>query len=1099
MRLLTKLRLMWRLGWRELRTGWGVVATIILVVAIPIFLINAAFIPHMTTRGDWSIARNFAMPGTQGVAQIISDTPITQTPYLRVGEKNPPQLSAGGESQAASDLQKEAKALQTLAGGDEIGWRARGQINFEVPADSTAAFVSEAVFDDYSKWSKLSDEEILAQKLDVLDDNQGIKLVAGKLPREPKQLVLSEPQAKALGLKVGDKVGIYLFTNSLYKFSIFAKDQPDNVILDKQSYEVSGIVTSHNRLVFVNSQGLPNLTKVFEGFLSGQASTLNDPPVTARMVKGMVVSSQFLISGDKPLTFDKVQAANQSGILVGSKAAIHDSVLAATQTPEAPGWGFDFEPTKTLEAAISVLAVFAVLLVYTLVLLLFIPLSSLFVRTRHTQGEALYRLGLSKKQWANLNVISLLLLSLLGWVIGTGLALLYGVYRAWSVSMPLTLLDLDAGIFVVEIGGVIVGAGLAGLMASFHLDSALEKTGNIEIFTTPQLFRMGVGLTVAGILAIVLSGADSEITTTLFPLYALISFVGMGMLLTLTMYAFNILFEGIVDLRVGDIRDDCLDIASWSKRRRKGLVSFRIAWREFIQNPQKFGPWVGAVAVMVALAIAITPLLGRFFTNDGYSNGAGFAKPGAVLLDPMVPTSNDQKVTARLDELQAEAGKYLSLGKSVTFDGVWTRGFNQSNLDEVADPGRWKVPESEVRAKLPPDVYSLDLGKMEASEDGGDAMPVREGQYEVYAGAIAPDGKYRGCPDVNPHTNVLRSYYVPTATSQWDKSGDSESSQACADLAERLEDTPDSWTPFAFSNVIVNDGELLQFMNYDDDQISRAAQVLKAGGAVVNDPALIVDGKTTVEVALGDASAARGLPDPAFPAKEGKSNSLILQEKTVPAVYLPLPFSQLDHVMIGTALAEELGLRAHPVGRIVETTGFNSWFAAHKLEKESQLVFGIHRIRINQIAVNPLLALSIFGSTTVVILLITMSLLFILNRFRLQKTLRTLHILGTTPRQRSRVGGWFAALVTGLGFVGGIIFGAIVLGISFLGAYLFTSPGSVGSEYFSFRSVLPSFATLGLSLVVTFVLSVIMGCFVFRGRSLSKSCSPHFDRYHGLK
>lgn len=856
-----------------------------------------------------------------------------------------------------------------------------------------------------------------------------VTLAEGRPTQSPGEMAISSPDAAALDLHVGDRVEVK-------RAGPFGKSaEPPATVTVVALIDGNGI--------FLSDGTFPELDRVLSAIVAGDAATLTgEEEQIALEVPEMTT---FKLVGDEEIDWDAVRAANRDGLVVTSRSVL-DNTPDESQV-ESADVEYASDPMWVLAASLIVsLAIFAIAL--------FIPLSILFAQSSMRTSRIVQTVGATRRQWFAVLALTQAILVGIGVIAGHLLgiiivgAYLYRTYGA-LYGVPFNWEALVSQLIIaIIISFVSAKIGYDQVKSSHNARSLTPST------PSRRNLWVGIGLVTGSSILSVWSFLTNSPLAMVVPLFLTGVAVGVVLLLPTVLHGF----------------DRAVSQRTTSSRERK-----RVTWQQALsfasldlrRRRHRTVPAIAAITLTTSGMLVLGTLMGVGITSPNAGSDV-FDREHALMmlrsgtLDADVARDRFDRATAVMNASTSATAEAELAGN---FLGVMTR----ENADLMLNVDADNTPLSRLIDTRPRDMYEQ---YMEGAED----------PMDFFVGARSPDGQYHGCPGVNPHEYRPQRAGKPVTDQQ---------SHSCQ-FIEALE-TSDNEVSFPEGpSFLVDDGSFITQAGVralgDADE---AAEVLRAGGALVNDPGLIVDGRTTVVLsAIRASSSGDEFIDPAFhdsytklaeiPDGERLPSRIEVRAVTVPAVAYPVPLDRGDAVILSPRAAAELGVHAVPVAQLVHFTDARSqWDVYNAIEDVSEAVPQIavqaHYSDIEAVKDN----LWFVGVLVVMVMFITV-MFAILASLEVRRPIAICEMVGANIGFKRWFGAIYTAITVALGVVGALIVLLCVTGIGLITRY-------IGEMFFYERYFLdiplmwvPPAQVLALVLLP--LLAAVVGVLVMPGR-----------------
>lgn len=1048
--MLSKFRALWRIARRDLREHWIRTLVMVILVAIPVAAINGESFASTEKTSEWAQSYLQLRDGSQATAKIVATGPIGQNGqgnYNLIGSSELTSIQKIDPKQLKEAIKTASTSASYISPAANVQIDTTLPIEFDTGNDTIGSFEPQAHFNDYETWWRVEDPELIAGPFSGL----GIeKILAGEMPRQAGQVFIDQGTATRLNLKVGDKIkASYRYRNWLTN-----GDGAIEKLSEPAELTVSGIgltSTKTDSIVLVNNASFPKLREAQEAIGRGSIKVIDRADTNSlNLLLNVVEDSKFYYWRGYPVDFERIKEANKAGIVVYSRQVLTDSDQTGLNNgyvePEVKNLGEAENDGYGLAIFIySLLVGLAVLLTVLLV-----PISALFSQSMLPTGALVTAVGATRKQWRLVVVLAQLTLILFGVILGSVIGSIWASIYLWvREGLPFMHLPFVWWLVIAEAIAALIIATVSGFLGNHQVEKVLARSAGEDTAPSKKVFYSGLALVVIALALVFSSFAfRSQALFVFSPLLVVIALVGVSMTVPLTLTW----LDGSQDRRIrkesgedgqteashlGDsekVAEEASEKASekgkipqtnetFPKRTPSEFVmGAQLAWRDLRRRRHRVTPTVTALVILVGGATVMTPMLGIANTWEDASGPSPAIARGAVLIKPTSLRADTQIRENELNTMSKLVHSYVNVDKGTDIRGFDPQVVTKANLSGLTDPTRWGSKANRVAERLGTNPNALGPQK---------GQPARgQGKQILTVGAYNPSGTYRGCPGVSPHLQGIASalpydFNIDTVT-------DPKQAEHCRWLQKRIAQNGLS-LGLNPETVIVDDGNFLKNSGQTTGaDLDKALQTLKTGGVLVNDPALIEGGKTTVAVTLVSENLENGKENQA--GSLGKpENGTEVKTLTVPATYWPVPVGKLDNIIASPQVAKELGFKTYPVARVLVPQGNANWFAGVNLIDRFGQTYGGDFIMVNQPSADIISSYLFMAFTVTLVTMFVALMLVVLAGLELRKSLRIIGDVGASPRLLRWFGAWFTGSIITLGMLLGIVTGTIILEVFALG------------------------------------------------------------------
>ncbi|MDO5720792.1 MAG: hypothetical protein Q4P05_08655 [Actinomycetaceae bacterium] len=812
-----------------------------------------------------------------------------------------------------------------------------------------------------------------------------VEIAEGRSPQSPGEMAISSVDAASLDLQLGDHVEIK-------RAGPFGQSTESPATVT-----VVGVI--ENQGIFLSEGTFPQLDHVLSAIVSGETASLTDED--AQIAVEVPEITTFKLVGEKEIDWEAVRAANRDGLVVTSRAVLDNPPQQSQIEPSYVEYAKD--PMWVLAASLlGSLAVFAIAL--------FIPLSILFAQSSMRTSRIVRIVGATNRQWFAVLALTQAILVGIGVIAGHLLGILVVGAYLYRTYGEIYNVPFDWRALVAQLPMAIA---ISFVSAKIGYDQVENSHGTHALTSTPpsrkNLF-IGIGLVVGGSVFTAGSWLTDSSLAMLLPLFLTAVAVGVVLLVPTLLHGLD---------RAMTHR------ATYSRERRRATwrQAVSLAARDLRRRRHRTVPAVAAITLTISGMLIIGILLGVGVSSSGADNTAfddqhGLIIPRPITLDSGVARERFTRAIEAMNESTSVTGEAELSGN---FLGVMTR----ENADLMLDLDMYDSQLDRLISTRPRDMYAQYM------EGADDAMV-------FHVGARSPDGTYHGCPGVNPHEYRPQHSGHPSTEQE---SASCRFIEATA-VGKNQISFPETVSFFVDDGSFVSQAGAGEVGNGDE-----AADILRRGGVLVNDPGLIVDGQTTVVLSSTRVSSSDDqVVDPAFdnsyvtlpdmPLDEGIPNRIEVRAVTVPAVAYPVPLDRGDAVILSPPVASQLGLKAAPIAQLVKFNTSPAWWSIYHAADDArqavpQIVVESHQSDIEMVRDN----LWFFAVLTGMVMFITV-MLAILAALEVRRPMDIFETIGANGGFKHWFGAAYTAITVMLGIIGALIVLLFVTGIVLITRYI---------------------------------------------------------------
>lgn len=808
--------------------------------------------------------------------------------------------------------------------------------------------------------------------------SQGAVIASGHSPQSAGDIAISETDAEALDISLGETVRIV-------RMGPFGDPTEPPV-----EGTVVGLVAG--RGIFMAPGTFPEITRIIDAMLSEDSQPLT--PADERVAVEIPEITTFKIVGDTPIDWGQVREANREGLVVTSRAVVAHPPEEKSSSDFT--WDYESDPMWLLAfSLVASLAIFATALL--------VPLSILFAQSSIHTSRIVQTVGATRRQWfVVLSLIQAILVSA-GIVLGHLLSMVVVWAYFSSRHERLYIVPFSWYNLLSQLILAVVISYVSARIGYVQVRRAEQARALTPSAPSRRMTIAGAGLLIGSCVLIILSlVTDSQINLAL-PLY--ITGIALGIVM-LVPVAFHSLDKRLTRRRV----------SSTERRRSTWKQAASLAILDLRRRRHRTVPAIAAITLATGGIFIMTSLFGvSSFVQPQV--GHLMDEKHAVIV-PQSGTLDTELATQRFDRAVDEMNGYAAVSAQAVLGGNYLDLMTQENAHFMLDT-KGDSRLNRLIATLPGNLNDLYVKSPE------DAVIFR-------LGARSPDGQYHGCPGVNPHSIYPEMKGEPETEQQ-------ELSCRFIDIATHS--SPANAFGVLTPEFLIDDGTFISQSGAPKlGDTTRAAEVLRNGGVLVNDPGLIHNGKTTVVLAgLVAAPYDEEIPDPAFSdnfatladVKEDEEIPLRIELRTltVAAAAYELPERRGDGVMLSPQVADQLGLKNVPVAQLVSFETTPNWWSAHRAAEAAHAAVPQINIVANAADYEAMMEYVFYLLLLTAIIMFITLMLAILSGLEVRKTLDIIDDIGANFTLRRWFGAWYAGVTVTLGVIGGGLTLAVFNGV----------------------------------------------------------------------
>ncbi|MDO5747405.1 MAG: hypothetical protein Q4P66_07100 [Actinomycetaceae bacterium] len=1070
-----KICVLTRLAWRECRTHWLRSLIIVVIVALPVTAGTIKQAVHTIDTSGVALADRKLGSYAQAVATFVEAAEICQD-STGIKWQVPGDITIEPEGEALVDqLKMQTRALKELAGDNRISPVVDGNdLAIEHDGHYATTNVSIAQWDvigaDQSGNTGHADNQVHTGKKHYTDGEGSIDIIEGRLPRQVSELTVSDLLAEQLSIGLGDHVTV-----------------SSTVLGVDTQLRIVGISDGKS---LAHSADFPIMDQKVNAFLNGKIVTdkggknqcsppaapdknsTNEPhQATAHMQKECISASDasnlaytttYIITGKQSVTWDDIKTANSVGVIVTSR-----SVMSNPPSPseiDNCGWSestaiktFEVSPLDLL--ASSIMGAFVVAIIVFL-----IPVSLLFSRSMQRSGTLVQSVGATQREWSTVVIATQWALTMIGMILGfvTSLIAAYSYALVYGVALSGFPFELTGPAWLVIFVSVAV---IVSAMIGQHQVNKHTLSKGI----TPQTPSKKI-VTAA------------RITTALFTITLIVSL------------AFDSVWMATIPLQLACLTIGvALFIPSWFARWDKWLnrsvtktrnTPRRLAIKEVHRRRHRSVPAV--VAIMITTIISLSIAVLTFSYSDTQRSWANATPPGAITIaarnerDALEPYRQGDDEKKLLERARTIAAQHISIRKVTPIYGVFTQAISREGLEAVIDKEALSPADADALLKSFPSVTaSADEPYDVVSEAGVGIQAQSPSGNKTVATCphIHNDGNYLSQNNPHDYSRFIGdiSRYTPTTRNKEHVCALQEISVTTASVMWKGR-TPDT---------VIDDSRLMAALGAHmpelaEKELKTALTTLSQGGALVGDPGLIENGKTTIVV-----------------RSDIDGNVTEVKKVTVPAAIFPVPLDIVGGVVISPQVAHGIGIKQFQIASLIERESprwwWQGWAAEDHINKDVSTVM----VSLNHIskfdagsyllAIGALVAVSIFVITMLVVL----------SGLEMRRNYQVMTAIGAPLSLRRTMSAWYAGLTAFYGVTWGIVCAGLVT-VIFHGAefirYLYG--GEAVLSWLQYDSPMP------LIIVLALIVCIVPLCAAGIGALLAPFAFPRnithrWDRHRG--
>lgn len=985
---MSKFKALARIARRDLRTHWIRSLVMVLIFALPIGIINMHYFKAQVANSDRAYAFNQIAEGAQATMHLVGNKPIAQNALGDYNNGDNASDEPTSPETRASVVSQVVKALHNVD-ASSVSLTLNGEVEAVQAPD-------------------VLHPTRLVMTLTNLSHNttRDMTIVRGHAPKKPGEVMLSQVDAHVLGVSVGDDLSLRLVSSAQDSTDEAATTDADTATTNAAAnttglanhnappakLKVVGIAQPEEFATYGNvtdARSFPTIAHALDQITTGRVD-----PATVDETYGLFTVSKISVYGNKPVTFTDVKRLNKVGLRVYSRSLIGNNATYDLQgdykQPLATG-----VPQEDSGLAIFVYSMLVAL--FALATVILIPIASLFSQSMLLTGTTVRSVGATRRQWNLVIILTQLILSALGLVIATIVAVAGSYLWLHVTDSPYFNVPFNIWLFIGELIAITIMSTIAGIIANAHIERTLSRVGQVPRQPSKALTWTGVIMTVAGIITLALSFTDVGLFA-LSPVFALLIVLGVSLCVPQVLRRIDVAFRS----------------AASSQQRSLGTRAMLIAGRDLVRRSHRTIPAVIAIALVTSGAMVFGPLSGAVLRDDTPTTTDMIMDKGGVIIGANNARSDASRTLGEISSNENIVRHYITLGKGHLIDGSYVNYANSANVGQLLHLS------ADQTAQVAKDLATND-------------------NLSLRVVARAPH-HYDGCPGFNPHA------FTYNDTIDVDQAKNAQQKAHCHWLESRDIPSYDAQVipPLDGVGLIVDDGSLLRIGNSSlakeqaadvdsqfgshattgDQALNKAVSTLKNGGVLVGDPALINDGKTTVVLAMFDYRYDKDASDPA---------SSQLHSLTVPAAYWPMFDSSYDSVIASPQVADKLGVAYGPVAKIYSPSSSNTWRDFNALDTAKQRDYQASMLAVN--VDNTYGEYVGFLAVILGVVLVITLMMVILTSLEVRHPLQIMSDIGAAPSMKRLFGAWYAALLVLAGLIVGIIGSALVC-ISILSGYV---------------------------------------------------------------
>ncbi|MDO5729620.1 MAG: hypothetical protein Q4P71_08360 [Actinomycetaceae bacterium] len=809
--------------------------------------------------------------------------------------------------------------------------------------------------------------------------SQGAVIASGRPPQSAGDIAISQTDAEALDISLGDTVRII-------RMGPFGDTTEQPV-----QATVVGLIDGTG--IFMAPGTFPQISRVLDTLLSGDSKPLSSADEAIAIEIPDITT--FKIVGDTPIDWEQVREANREGLVVTSRAVIANPPI--DQSKSEFNWEYETDPLWLLAfSLVASLAIFATALL--------VPLSILFAQSSIHTGRIVQTVGATRRQWfIVLSLIQAILVSA-GIVLGHLLAMVVVWAYFSSRHERLYIVPFSWYNLLSQLVLAVIISYVSARIGYGQVKRAEEARALTPSAPSRRMTVTGVGLLVGSCVLIVLSLVTNSHISLALPLYVTGIALGIVILVPVTFHS--------LDKRLTRRR-----ASSTERRRSIWKQAASLAILDLRRRRHRTVPAIAAITLATGGIFIVTALFGVSTLMQPDSDQLMDQKHGVIV--PQSGTLDKELATQRFERAVDELNAYTTVTAQAILGGNYLDLMTRENAHLMLDT----KGDSRLDRLVATRPHNLNDLYVKASDD---AVIFR-------LGARSPDGQYHGCPGANPHSIHPELEGAPETEQQ-------ELSCRFLDIATHT--SPANTFGVLTPEFLIDDGTFISQSGAQKlGDATHAAEVLRNGGVLVNDPGLIHDGKTTVVLAgLVSSPTFEEIPDPAFSDNfatlaDVKDNEDIpvrieLRTLTVPATAYELPDSQGDAVMLSPQAAEQLGLKSVPVAQLVRFDTTPNWWSTHRATQAAHDAVPQVNVVVNAADYEAMMEYVFYLVLLTAIIMFITLMLAILSGLEVRKTLDILDAIGANSAVRRWFGAWYAGITVALGVIGGGLTLTIFYGVT---------------------------------------------------------------------
>lgn len=958
---MAKIRALTRLAWRDTRSHWLRALIVIGLVALATVIINVKPLVHMVDEPAIKHAYQ-RIEHAQASVDFAVDKNIIQEPLGRGFDRaTSTHDTEDSNPWTVQKVRERAGALRDLAGQAEIVPVVSTEYSILASAESLAYPQFTAV---QGPWKYIS---------------QGAVIASGRPPQSAGDIAISETDAEALDVSLGDTVRIV-------RMGPFGDPTEPPV-----KATVVGLI--EGRGIFMAPETFPEITRILDTLLSSESAPLT--PADESIAVEIPEITTFKIVGDTPIDWGQVREANREGLVVTSRAVLANP--PADKPSSDFEWHYESDPMWLLAfSLVASLAIFATALL--------VPLSILFAQSSIHISRIVQTIGATRRQWfIVLSLIQAILVST-GIILGHLLSMVVVWAYFSSRHERLYVVPFNWHNLLSQLILAVIISYVSARIGYAQVRRAEEARALTPSAPSWRLTIAGAALLMGSCVLIIVSLAtDSQLGLAL-PLY--VTGIALGIVI-LVPFAFHSLDRRLTWRRA----------SSAERRRSTWRQAASLAILDLRRRRHRTVPAIAAITLATGGIFIVTSLFGVSTVMQPQVDQLTDQKHAVIV--PQSGTLDTELAIQRFDRAADEINDYATVSTQAVLGGNYLDLMTQENAHLMLDT-RGDSRLERLIATLPRNLNDLYVRGSE------EAVNFR-------LGARSPDGQYHGCPGANPHSIHPKMEGEPETEQQ---------ELSCQFIDKATRNSPANTFGVLTPEFFIDDGTFISQSGAQKlGDATRSAEVLRNGGVVVNDPGLIHDGKTTVVLAgLVVDPDFEEIPDPAFSdnfatladIKEDEEipPRLELRTLTVPATAYELPGRQGDAVMLSPEVAEQLGLKSVPVAQLVRFDTTPNWWSTHRAAQAAHAAVPQINVVMNAADYEAMMDYAFYLLLLTAIIMFITLMLAILSGLEVRKTLDIIDDIGANFALRRWFGAWYAGVTVALGVIGGGLTLAVFNGVA---------------------------------------------------------------------